>query len=259
MDLLVLAVQRLLGSSGVYALRLRAIAALSAQPNQFSVYFKRFMLAFGIISFDRMFRTAIGYGPRLLPLPKICLTMPETPSRRERFAAEHSDFELFDGLRCLPAWRGCGFSYKFLANHLQRSSVKNAIICEDDAVFSPITDARLAVILEYPENMEGRWDVFCGMIANLHEQTIVSEVHSFNGETFVWLDKAVSTVFNIYSRRAIECLARWDANNGDPETNTIDRHMERSNLRFVTTSPFLVEHDQDLNQSLQLSRRRTFR
>ena len=67
----------------------------------------------------------------------------------------------------------------------------------------------------------------------------------------VFLDRLVSTVFNIYSSRFYDHLLAWDDRNRDPYTNTIDRFIENSGgLKVMTTSPFLVGHKEDMNSTL---------
>jgi len=60
-----------------------------------------------------------------------------------------------------------------------------------------------------------------------------------------------SMVMNIYSSRAAEIISSWDENNADPETNTIDRHIESyPGLVAITTIPFLAGHADDRTSTL---------
>jgi hypothetical protein len=126
-----------------------------------------------------------------------------------------------------------------------------AIIAEDDAYLRPDHDARLANILQYLEAHTGAWDVFSGFIADVSPDVKIARTEDFGGDTFVWLDRAVSMVFNIYSAKAITALSEWEATSSPDATgNTFDRFMERSRLRFVTTTPFLVGHAENLHSTL---------
>lgn len=246
------AIAELLGSETVYAQRVERIEGLAARSNRFKSHFRRFLLAQGLISFDAFYQTAHGYAPELPRegIPKLYLTLPETPGRMERLQQNGSGLIRFDGLRSNPGWRGCALSYKYLFRHLRDAGVELAIIGEDDALLPPDFEAKLTVILEYLRDLDGQWDVFSGFIADLSPQTTVSNVQFRGGMEFVWLDRAVSTVFNIYASSAIRVMAEWDESNLDPLTNTLDRYMERQGLRFVTTTPFLVGHDEGENSTL---------
>jgi hypothetical protein len=103
----------------------------------------------------------------------------------------------------------------------------------------------------YLQAHAGKWDIFVGIIAHLHPDTLVFDVQESGGLTFVTVDKMTSTVFNIYSRRAMEVIAHWDETNEDDQTNTIDRYLERTeNLRIVTLLEPVFGHREDLASSL---------
>lgn len=245
------AVASLLGSATLYQSRIDSIERLAAKPSRFRSYFRRFLLAKGLISFESFYATAHGYAPANLDaIPKLCLTLPETPGRRKGFSGHGLGFQRFDGLRSTPGWRGCGLSYKYLFRHLRDSNVRAAIVSEDDALLPTDFAAKLQTIMTYLEDRGDDWDVFSGFIADLSPQAKVTGVEAYRGERFVSLDKAVSMVFNIYSKSAIAKLAEWDESGHDPLTNTFDRFMERQGLRFITTAPFLVGHEDHQTSTL---------
>ena len=72
---------------------------------------------------------------------------------------------------------------------------------------------------------------------------VILDVVSFQGLTFVFLDRMTSMVFNVYGLNAIKAIAKWDSNNRDVSTNTIDRYLERNaKIKVVTTLPYAVGH-----------------
>jgi hypothetical protein len=123
-------------------------------------------------------------------------------------------------------------------------------ICEDDVEFTPGWDSRFAVIKQYLATSEN-WDIFSGLIANLHVNTEVIDMHSYKEIEFVHIDKMTSTVLNCYHSRIFDRIQSWDENYRDADLNTIDRYLESGDgLRVVTTNPFLVSHKEELDSTL---------
>ena len=71
-----------------------------------------------------------------------------------------------------------------------------------------------------------------------------------SGEEFVYLNRMISMVFNVYDKSIFEVISSWDNMNRDVNKNTIDRYLENKELRILTTSPFLVGHKEDLYSTL---------
>ena len=53
---------------------------------------------------------------------------------------------------------------------------------------------------------QGQWDVFVGLIADVHADAQVLDVTQEGGETYVTLDRMTSTVFNLYSAKAMTLI-----------------------------------------------------
>ncbi|MDO5370180.1 hypothetical protein [Paracoccus sp. (in: a-proteobacteria)] len=195
--------------------------------------------------------------PRIFPAlrnlaagDRLCLSLPETPQRRQLLAAQKAKgLRVFDGLRFHPAWRGCGLSYVAIARAALAQDAAPLLVCEDDAVFPPDFEARLDGIRHYLEGVE--WDVFSGLLSDLPDDCTIRRVERRDGMTFVHLDRTVGTVLNIYGPRALERLAQWDDRDRNVHDNTIDRWLGRmEGLRVVTTLPFLVGHDASAQSTL---------
>src|SRR5262249_14105252 len=151
-----------------------------------------------------------------------------------------TNFVPFDGLRHKLGWVGCGLSYKFLCDSALKHGRNRLLVCEDDVSFPPNYAERKAIIDEYLDLQAGTWDVFSGFMADVAEDTVIHKIETFQGQQFIWMDRAISTVYNIYSSRALSLLAEWDPAYQDINTNTIDRYMQGRPLRVVTAYPFLV-------------------
>lgn len=191
-----------------------------------------------------------------LPLPadatRVVLSLPETITRRRSYeSARLPGSVTFDGLRYTPGWIGCGLSYSALARHGLRHGIERLAIIEDDALLSPQFENQLAVVRAYLDRLGDGWDIFAGLIADLHVDAKVLRVETFQGMRFVTVDRMTSMVCNIYSRRAQELIAAWDPAEGDADSNTIDRYLEsRAELRVVVALPFLAGLRQEQNSTL---------
>ncbi len=180
------------------------------------------------------------------------LSLPETIKRRQVFDLETRTpaMQVFDGIRRRPSWIGCGMSYKYLCQSAVKAEIDQFTIMEDDALLSPDHNDKMNIVLSYLDEQKGRWDIFSGVIAHLHDRTNILDVQHKNGIDFVTIDHMTSMVFNIYSDKAIKLIAEWNPNYDNAETNTIDRYLERSPLRTVVAHPYIVGHREELHSTL---------
>jgi hypothetical protein len=242
-----LAAVQLALENAVPAERVATSVALSAQRFAFS--FDRFLVAMS-------FLPASYVRHMNLPLPstanRIALSLPETIGRRRVFeTVRPNDCVVFDGIRRRPGWIGCGLSYVALAQHALKKGKTSLIVMEDDVVLPPDFELKMAVVHEFLHMHAGEWDVFAGVIASLHADAKILSLEVFKDITFVTINKMTSTVFNIYSEKALRILASWDPENVDAVSNTIDRYMEnQADLRVVVTLPFFVGHREEVHSTL---------
>lgn len=219
-----------------------------ASARRFTFMFDRFLTSLGVLPPD-----TILSGEIYLPddQPQIALSLPETIKRRRLFfETKPPASSVFDGIRNVKGWIGCGSSYSALARHAQSTGLTEMTVFEDDALFREDHSERLCKVRAYLETTED-WDIFSGMIASVHNDTRVLDVVEADGLTFVKLDRMTSMVFNIYGRRAIDLLAQWDPTNSDVHVNAIDRYLEnQADLKTVVTLPFLVGHREEMMSTL---------
>lgn len=218
-------------------------------PDVFSYYFLRAFLAHDLITYEQ-FYTAVGDSINF-DSDMVCLGLPETVSRRADFDNDnHYGIQYFPGLRHRLGWVGCGLSYKFLLHRAKDIGLERIMICEDDIEFPENFLSHLASVNVYLDSRKD-WDLFSGLIANLHQDTKIVECVEQDEQKYVTIDKMTSTVMNIYSRDFYEKLLGWDDKNHDAKTNTIDRYIEsRSDLHVITTPKFLVGHKEELDSTL---------
>ena len=218
-------------------------------PDMFSYYFLRLFLAHDLINYDDFYQ-AVGDVIQF-DSDMICLGLPETTARKADFEKDnHYGIQYVPGLRHRLGWVGCGLSYKFLINRAKDLELKQITICEDDVYFPDDFSIRFNNVKKYLTQKES-WDVFAGLIADLHDDVKILQVEDVEDERYVFIDKMVSMVTNVYSDRFYDKLLAWDSRNHDAQTNTIDRFIEQhENVQTIVTSRYLVGHKEDLNSTL---------
>lgn len=221
---------------------------LTDSNDQFEFMLFRAMHGVGIISYKTFEILTMNFKSTG---DKIALSLPETVERRQYFQSQkQNDVVTFDGVRKRPGWIGAAYSYKYLATQVLRSRIDQVVIYEDDAEFYVDHDEKMAKIARFLDENSGAWDVFSGFISDLHTNAQILDVIDDDGITYVVLDKMVSMVFNIYNRKALELISRWEDSDRNILSNSIDRYLEKSNLTTVTTHPFLVGHHEHFASSI---------
>lgn len=223
-------------------------SSTSAGLSSSSFHVNRFLLANDLMNFDS-FADNYNYQPDL-STGKVCLSLPETGSRRKAFISQgFPEFKIFDGLRHAQSWLGCAMSYKYLISSANRMGLNQLTICEDDVVIR--NEAALPIVEKYLESLDGQWDIFVGLIAHLNSDAEISRVVEFEGLTFVHLNTMTSMVLNIYNRSIFQTILAWDETDDRPKNNTIDRFLEsKGDIRVVTTLPFIVGHANEESSTL---------
>jgi GR25 family glycosyltransferase involved in LPS biosynthesis len=239
--------------------RVEKILALNEQESsqeklsdQFAFYLNRALLSMDFVDFDTLNPQNTLTQIKSNETKMFCLGLPENIERRKSFNQDNTyNFTVFDGLRHTQGWIGCGLSYKYLITLAKASNLDYVIICEDDVEFPSDFNEKLFSILDYLEKTEKKWDMFSGLIADVHEDTKILDIESYNGNEFIYIDKMTSMVFNIYHHSFYDKLINWDDKNHDLHSNTIDRYIEsQGDLIVVTTLPFLVGHKEEQTSSI---------
>lgn len=230
--------------------RLQDIYHFQQQPDKFQFYLYRFLLSQDLIDFETFYRLSSKY---VKPKGNFwCLSLPESVARRRDFDHDnHYGIYVFPGLRHNIGWIGCGLSYKFMMRVAEDFKLPNVTICEDDVLFNPEFEQRYEEIKSTLENTPIPWDIYSGLIADLSEETKISQSNiKGNKENFYSIDRLVSMVFNIYNQSAYSKIHTWDEHDRVFH-NTIDRYIEQhGGMKGVITSPFLVGHKEELFSTL---------
>ena len=216
----------------------------------FDYHAARFLLANDLIDFDTFYRLVAQHVS--LAGGRVCLGLAEYTARLRSFAADNQHgFAYFPGLRHTLGWIGCGMSYKFLARKALDAGLTRITICEDDVEFRPGWSERYNAVQAHLDTRADDWDLFAGLITDLHPETRVQAVGPFGTSRMLQLDRMTAMVFNVYSRRGLAKLAQWNPSNFDSKFNAVDRHLERqAALSVLTAIPYLVGHKEDLHSTL---------
>ena len=220
---------------------------LKSRANAAKFYLYRFLLANECITFDQFYNSVGNFihfdGNR------VCLSLPESIVRHEAFKADNQyGFEFFPGLKHRLGWIGCGMSYKFMFRKAMEQQLDQILICEDDVYFPPDFEERFNKVLNYVEK-NNDWTVFSGIMADLGRVKPLKYVEE-DGEEYIYLNKMISMVFNLYDKSIFEAISNWDNMNRDVQKNTIDRYLEDQEMRILTSCPFLVGHKEDLSSTI---------
>lgn len=224
--------------------------AIASGLNRFDYFFYRFLLATDNISFEEFWQEAGNRYP--LVSDRLCLNLPEYTDRSLDFMEDNKyDFNLLPGLRHGKGWLGCAMSYKYMVRLAKEQGLAQVTICEDDVEFPPDFDEAMLSIDTYLSGREDGWDIFSGLMADLHRGANILSLDQHDGRSFVTTDRLISTVMNVYNGSVFDTIIEWDENNRDVETNTIDRYLEKNaKLKVVVTDPFLVGHKEEQSSTI---------
>lgn len=224
-------------------------ASVEASEKRFAFMFDRFLVALGCLSFKHVIEMP-------LPLPdnaaQFALSLPETIDRRRAFEQIRPfDCIVFEGIRMRHSWVGCGLSYQALARHVLKNGLTQMTVMEDDVILPTSYSEDFDDIRSFLKINSESWDVFAGVIADLHPDVNILSVERYKGKTFVTINKMTSMVFNIYASSALNILSNWNAEDSDAQSNTIDRYLEnQKNLRVIVVLPYFVGHREEVYSTL---------
>ena len=232
--------------------------AVSRGYERWTFFFGRMLIGLGFLP-----ASAIEDLPVLIDLARspVVLSLPETIDRRLNFEANTQlSCQTFDGIRYNAGWVGCGLSFSFLARQALKCGCTSLTVMEDDILMPEDMQERLDVVYDYLQHEECGWDIFVGVIADLHKSTKIIKVEKYHGLTFVTIDRMTSMVFNIYTKNVLEKITQWNSDDRDVQKNTIDRFLEgKEELKVVVLLPFLVGHREDLYSTIWGFKNDTYR
>lgn len=186
----------------------------------------------------------------VLPCDRMILALPEEEQRYDAALLGRLPGAVpFHGLRQLLGWQGCAASYKFLATQALAQNLRRLTIYEDDALFDNDAEQRMTAIETYLDNRDD-WDIFSGLLTDLHPDAQVTGLTTAVGEEFIELDSVIGMVFGVYSQHGLQMLANFEVEGNDANFHTIDRWLERRSPRTLTVLPPLARHNEHLKSTL---------
>jgi GR25 family glycosyltransferase involved in LPS biosynthesis len=216
-------------------------------------YFLRYMLAWNWITFEDFYR----YGEKYIGLnfntDKLCLTIDENNRccKETKNTLLEEGFNFFTGVRHNVPWIGCGLSYKYIARKSLDKDIIPLTICEDDTIFNEKFKPKYRTILRYLKQNKNKWHLFSGLSAHFNKDAKILKIEEFEGIEFIYLNKVVSTVFNIYSKDILQIISVWDHKDAELTLLPIDRYIESMNdLVVITTIPYLAGHNSEQTSTL---------
>ncbi len=223
--------------------------AVSTSAARFNFMMDRFLVAIGAVPANAILENPI-YMARKSQF--YALSLPETIERRREISLSLPDgCELFDGVRHSLGWVGCGGSFNALSRYALANNMPRLIVIEDDVELPGNFSHILHEVEDYLDNRKTRWDIFSGLMADVHPSSKILSVEQLGERTYVTINKMTSTVFNIYNDSGLEMLSQWNPCDTDPINNTIDRYLERrEDLRVVVAIPFIAGHKEDATSTL---------
>ena len=180
---------------------------------------------------------------------RVCLSLPEYPERRAHFESlKLSGFQIFDGFRMLPAWKGAAISYRELARYALDIGVKRLIVAQDDMEPAIGFNGNLPGIIEAFH--KHNYDIFSGLVTVASSEMIAKSIGILGDTTLVDLDRSVGLVFNIFGERALHVISNWSDEPDMGYNDTIDQYISKSGLKFLTCVPPLVSHKSSLHSTI---------
>ncbi|MDQ7263541.1 hypothetical protein NM680_17215 [Paracoccus sp. PS-1] len=210
----------------------------------------RWLAYAGALDPARYLEEVLAFAPPIGDRAHICISLPEYLQRRDSFRQGNpAGFRFFDGIRLLPAWKGCAWSYKTVAAKALQSGAERLTICEDDAFFSPDFPQYCAAIHRYLDRAD--WDVFNGVMTRIEGKPKISLRRRLGDNHIIHTPHMMGMVFNVYNRIALEWMADWSPDAGDASTNTIDEWLNSMpGLRVVSAVPFIAGHREDVHSTI---------
>lgn len=184
-------------------------------------------------------------------VPRLCLTLPEFPSRSQRFqACDRLDMTLVHGLRYHPSWAGAAYSYRQIARALRAAGQTHALVAQDDMESGGDFERRFALAERHV--LDTGADMLAGLITDIDVNFRIRRVVRRDGVTLVHLNKGVGLVMNLFGPRALDRVARWDRLPSDANgPMTIDRYLAAAaDFEVVVPLPFLVGHHIDARSTI---------
>ncbi|SMO81717.1 hypothetical protein SAMN06265221_11289 [Paracoccus laeviglucosivorans] len=232
------------------ALRDISIVPQSAKRAAIRLAIGRWLVYAGLMPPETYLDDLLAFAPPIRSRGRVCISLPEYLDRREGFLDGNAgNFAMFNGIRMLPAWKGCAWSYKAIATKALQSGARRLTICEDDAFFGADFQQYFNAVNRYLDRAD--WDVFNGVMTRIEGRPEIMMRRKLGANHIIHTPHMMGMVFNVYNRTALEWIADWDPQGGGAQTNTIDEWLNAMpGLKVVSAVPFLAGHREDAHSTI---------
>lgn len=185
--------------------------------------------------------------------PCFIISLESSISRRShlRLPGNMRHCKLYPAFSHKIPWLGCGKSYREITRKSLLLGFDKILLLEDDVSFPKTFSKRYSTLLSLFQKFNYPFDVFSGLLAEIHDFSVVYTPRIPEKNTIIQLDRFMSMTFNIFRRKSQCLLSVWMPSKGlNLWRDTIDRYLQRNYLKIWTTSPFLIRHSNDLNSTL---------
>lgn len=230
----------------------RSLAALPTDLAGAKFHVGRLLVDLGLIS-PLAVKTLPAVLSQSAMQQPLCLSMPESYKRHTTFRERHPHVGVFHGLRFNIGWIGCALSYSYLAQQALLQGNDYLEVWEDDVVLNAQALERWqtakTVFFEL-EKSAMPCDLLSGLLADVSDATQVLDFFEIEGASYVIIDRMISAVCNFYGKKPLTYMASWDCMNQDVHLNTMDRYLEKKDLRVLVPLPFVAGHNPEQDSTL---------
>lgn len=234
---------------GVPLRRISLVLAREKRPAQ-RLAIGRWLVYLNALSPECYLQDLLDFGPPIRSRARMCISLNEHLDRRAEFMSSNDPaFAMFNGIRMLPGWKGCAWSYKAIATKALQSGARRLTICEDDASFGFDFLRYFNAINRYLDRAD--WDVFNGVMTRVSGRPEIMMRRKLGDNHIIHTPHMMGMVFNVYNRTALEWIADWNPDDGGADTNTIDEWLNAMpGLKVVSAVPFLASHREDVHSTI---------
>lgn len=175
------------------------------------------------------------------------LTISTSLSRIDNFKKANknfiNNFNIINGIKCVPGFIGCGLSYKMIVSNASRLNLNYVKICEDDCKIN--NHGIIQKSIDYLRNNNLEWELLSCFIVDVDDDfKIYERIELDNNYKLLKINKWTSMVCNVYSKDSYGFFKNYHVNENELNeknifSNTIDRKLDFENVWVIY--PFPVE------------------
>lgn len=193
--------------------------------------------------------------------PKIiyCLTQIEYNYRLNKFRNQRylpNNIDYINGIKHPVPWIGCSLSYKSIIKNAISQNLPYITICQDDILFTEYFNINYDNIITYLLNND-IWDVFIGL--NTYTDPNLKVLNKFKSNSspleLLQINQISSLAFVIFNKSVFNLIENWETKTRSYPKDLLVNYLNTKKLRILTTNPFLVRLNLDVNSTMALQKK----